>query len=78
MEDRVDVALDRNELRDVVFDEVKPAIGLEVGDVAHVAGHEVVHRDDLVTFGEKPVAEVAPQKTGAARNEDPHDRPTPM
>ena len=78
MEDRVEVPLDRYEPGDVVLDEVKPSIGFEVGDVAGVAGHEVVHGDDFVTFGEQPVAQVAAQESRAARDQDPHDRPTPV
>src|SRR6266508_4498144 len=45
----------------------------EVRDVAKVARYEVVHRNDLVPLGEKPVAEVAPQEPRAAGDQDPHD-----
>ena len=41
----------------------------QVLDVGQVARDEVVHGNDMVTFRQKPVAEVGAQKAGAAGNE---------
>ena len=79
MEHGIERPVDEDVLRDVVPHEAEPAVLLEVGEVLHVAREEVVHRDDLVAFGEQAVADVASQKPRAPgdQNAHAHPRPTP-
>lgn len=37
-----------------------------MGNILHRAGREVIHADNLVAFGDKPVTEMASKKSGAA------------
>ena len=59
-----------NEIRDVVLDEVKIFVAGKVSNVGHVAGDQIIDRNDAMTFGQEPVAQMRTEKTGAAG----HDR----
>ena len=78
MEDGVERSVQRDVLGDVVEHERKSLPAFQVSEIAAVARQQVVHRDDLVTFREKPLAEVTSEETGASRHEHSHGRPTPV
>jgi hypothetical protein len=59
-----------HELRHVVVVELEVLLAEQVLDVGQVAGHEVVHGNDMVPFGQEPVAEVRAEEAGAARNQN--------
>ena len=79
MEDRVDGAVEEDVLRHVVEDEAELPVPGEVRDVPLVARDQVVEADDLVTVGQEPVREVAPEEPRATGDHDVHqsspDRP---
>jgi hypothetical protein len=59
-----------DELADVVVVELKPVEACQVLDVAQVARDEVVHADDMMAFGDEPVAEVGAEESGGAGDQD--------
>src|SRR5207237_7606931 len=54
-----------NEIGNVVLDELVIFIPRQVSDVRVVARNEIVDRDDTMTFRQKSVSQMRPQKTGA-------------
>ena len=73
VEDRVDRAVDVDVVGDVVLDEVEAPVAEQVGDVARMAGRQVVERDDVVAIGQQPVRQVRADEAGPAGDDDaPH------
>ena len=56
---------------DVVTDAFKMVIPQEMADVVLAAGEKIVEAEDILPLGEKPLAEVRSEKTGAAGDENP-------
>ena len=54
---------------DVVVDELEVGAGAQMGDVVEVAGEEIIHGNDAVSFGQETIAEVRSKETGAAGDE---------
>jgi hypothetical protein len=52
----------------VVIDVFEACIVLQVSDVLHTSGAEVVHTDHAVALKEEPLAQMAPDKPGPTRN----------
>jgi len=55
----------KNEIGNVVFDEMKILVAGKMTDVCRIAGNQIVDRDHAVTFGKKSVDQVRSQKTRA-------------
>ena len=55
----------------VVTDAFKMGIPKEMADVVLAAGEKIVEAKDLLSLGEKPLAEVRSEKAGAAGDENP-------
>ena len=60
--------------RDVVPDELELRVGAEVVEVRQVAGDHVIDGDDVVPFGQEPLAEVRADEPGSAGDEGAHAR----
>ena len=56
-------------------DELEAIVADQMGDVVRVARDEVVEADDVVPFGEKPIAEMRAEEARRAGDEDSHDWP---
>ena len=54
----------KNEIGDVVLDELVIFVPREMPNVRVAARDEIVNRDDAMTFRQKPVRQMRPQKTG--------------
>ena len=57
---------EKNEVRNVVLDELEMFVAGEVTDVGHVAGDQIVDRDDAMPFGQQTIDQMRAEKTGAA------------
>jgi hypothetical protein len=66
----VDRTVDRELLGDVGAHEREPPVLGEVREVLEPAGREVVDRDHFVAAREERVAEMGPEETGSARDDD--------
>src|SRR5205823_4220051 len=55
VEHPVEGALNLDEVRDIVQDELKAGMLAEVGDVGGVTGEEIIHSHDAVTLYQQPV-----------------------
>jgi hypothetical protein len=55
----------KNEIGNVVLDEMKILVAGEMADVRGVAGDEIVDRNDAMTFRQQPVRQMRSQKTRA-------------
>ena len=64
------VHLDEQGVDDVVADELEIGVGEEMPDVVLAAGEEIVDADDVVALAEEALAEMAAQKSRAARDQD--------
>ena len=69
---------DLDEVRDVVENELKVGVTLEVLEVCLVAGAEIVHADHAVAQGQQSVAQVRAEKAAGAGYEDAHATGRPM
>lgn len=69
MQDVVDPALHVYILGHVVLDKRKPLVSEEMGDIVHVARDQVVHADDVMSFFDKKIAEVASEEARPAGNQ---------
>ena len=79
MQHRVDAALDRHAVHDVVLDQLEVGTVDEVGDVLAGARREVVDGDDVPPPREERLAEVRAQEPRASRDHGTrHQRPTPL
>ena len=56
----------KDKVRDIVFDEPEFLVPREMADVRGVTSDEIVDRDDPVTFPQKPVYQMRPEKTRAS------------
>src|SRR5690625_5947593 len=65
MQDQIQIALDVDEVGDIVLDKVKIGIAEQVLDIDHTACKQVVHADHPIPFVEKPVTEVGAEKPGS-------------
>src|SRR5690625_48149 len=65
MQDQIQIALDVDEVGDIVLDKVKIGIAEQVLDIDHTACKQVVHADHPIPFIEKPVTEVGAEKPGS-------------
>ena len=54
-----------NEIGNVVFHESIILVAREMLDVREVPGHEIIDRDDLVTFAEQAVGQMRSEKASA-------------
>ena len=66
MKDEIDLPFYEKVVRDIVVNELEAGISREMGDVIGAARDQVVNTDDRVLFGNKPIAEMRAEKTGAA------------
>jgi hypothetical protein len=57
-----------------VPDDAEPRVDTKVVEVLQVAGEKVVNGEDLVPFGQKPLAEVRADEPGSAGDEGPHEK----
>src|SRR5207245_10336635 len=69
---------DLDEVRDVVENELKVGVTLEVLEVCLVAGAEIVHAAHAVAQGQQSVAQVRAEKAAGAGYEDAHATGRPM
>jgi hypothetical protein len=60
----------RQRLDDVAVDQIETRLALEMAEVLLSSGLEIVEGDDVSAFTQKSIAQVRPEETGAARNED--------
>jgi hypothetical protein len=64
---------------DIVTNAFEVVIPEEMADVVLAAREKIVKAQDLLSFGEKPFAQVRSEKTGAAGDENPfHPARSPM
>jgi hypothetical protein len=70
MHDDIDLTRDPDVVRDVVTDEFESIAPEQSLDVLDLAGLEIVDADDLIAPVEKPLAEMGPQKSGSAGDND--------
>ncbi len=78
MQDVVQVARYVDEFRDVVVVVFELLEGEQMGNIVQVAGQEVVHTDDLISFADKAVAQVRAQKAGRAGDQNSFHRERPL
>ena len=55
-----------NEARNVVFDEAEIPISGQVPDVGHIAGYQIIDRDDPMAFRQQPIGQMRAEESGAA------------
>jgi hypothetical protein len=70
----VDPTIDRQNARDVGFDELEPVEREEMRDVGTRARDEVVDADDVVPLRHEPLTEVAAEKAGTTGDENAPER----
>jgi hypothetical protein len=70
MQDIVEIAGYVDELGDIVMVEFEVFFLKKVFDITEVAGDEVIHSDDMVSFREETVAEMRTKEARCARNQD--------
>src|SRR4029077_19737939 len=78
MEHALERSLDLDEVRDVVKNELKVGVTLEVLEVGLVPGAEVVHADDAVAQREQSVTQMRAEEPCRAGYEDAHATGRPM
>ncbi len=70
MQDVIQFAFDVDELADVVVVKLEPIQARQVLDVAQVAGDEVVHADDMVSFRDEAVTQMRSKEPRCTGDED--------
>lgn len=68
MENEVYRPVDRDEVGDVMLDELEVWMRAKVGEVGFRTGDEVIDADHPMAFVEKPIAEMGTEKPRAAGN----------
>ena len=66
MEHGVDLSLDIDEIRDVIWNEPEFRIAEEMGYVVGASGEKIIQANNFVPFRDKPVAEMGSDESGAA------------
>lgn len=69
MENEIDLVFRKeNEIGNVMLDEAEIIVPGQMPDVRRIAGDQIIDGDNAMTFGQKPVDEMRPQKASAAGN----------
>jgi hypothetical protein len=76
VQDGVERTFDENIVRHVMLDETEARMTGEMGDIIGIAGYQVVHGDDSVTFSKESVTQVRSEKTCAASDQYTHRHTT--
>ena len=63
MVDVVDGAIEGEGIDDVVVDEAETGVGVEVGDVALIAGDEVIDAEDIAGLGQEEIGQMGTDET---------------
>jgi len=69
VQNRINRAGNVDIIGNIMPDEVEVGITCQMGYVSGIAGYHVVHSNNRVSFGNKTVAQMRPQKTRAAGNQ---------
>ena len=54
----IERSVDMNIIRDVIMHERKIRLAEQMPDIIRRAGNEIIHADNFVAFGDKPVAKM--------------------
>jgi hypothetical protein len=72
MKHAIDRAVYRDLLADVAFHKLKSLVTSQVCDVLGSAGAQVVEAEHFMALAQQGLAEMAPQKSGASRDNNSH------
>jgi hypothetical protein len=77
VEDIIDASINMKIFGHIVFDEFKPFVTHQVGDILNILLlNQVIHRDNLMTEADKKIAQMRTEKPCTARNQSPlHSAP---
>jgi len=58
MEHRVDCAINKNVMSNVMIDEAEVGVTRQMRDIAGISSNQVIYSNDCVTFGQKAITEM--------------------
>jgi len=66
------IDLEKDRLGDIVPYQLEPMIVQQIRDILFTARKEIIKANDIVAVGQKPLAKVRANKTGAAGDKNSH------